>query len=113
MKEPIEIEQFFAADIRVGEVTRVQVNEKARTPAYILTVDLGDSLGERQASAQLTGAYEADDLIGRQVLAVVNLPAKRVAGVKSEILVLGAVEATGRTIVLQPERKVANGTAIA
>ena len=82
MKEPIQVEQFFAADIRVGEVTRVQRNERARVPAFVLTIDLGEALGVRQASAQLTDVYQADDLVGRQVLAVVNLPVKRVAGVR-------------------------------
>lgn len=113
MKDPIELEQFFAADIRVGEVIGVRANEKARTPAYVLTVDFGDPLGMKQASAQLMGDYEADELVGRQIVAVVNFPAKHVAGVKSEVLVLAAVEGSGRTIVLQPERKVANGSAVA
>lgn len=101
-------DDFLALDIRVGEITRVEINQKARQPAYILWVDLGDEIGIKQSSAQLTVFYQPEDLIGRQVLAVVNFPPKRIAGVKSEILVLGVYHQDG-VVLIQPERPVRLG----
>lgn len=104
-------DDFLALDIRVGEITRVEINQKARQPAYILWVDLGDEIGIKQSSAQLTVFYQPEDLIGRQVLAVVNFPPKRIAGVKSEILVLGVYHQDG-VVLIQPERPVRLGDKI-
>ncbi len=113
MKTNLDITDLHKLDLRVGEVLSVVPNAKARTPAYVLTIDFGPEIGKKQASAQLTGAYAASDLAGRQVIALVNLAPKRVAGILSEVLVLAAVEQGGRTILLQPERAVANGASIA
>ena len=95
--EPVaetSIETFFEVDIRVGRVVAAALNPKARKPAYRMEVDFGP-LGMRTSSAQLTALYTPEELIGRQVLAVVNFPPRRVAGVESQVLVLGVADATG------------------
>ncbi|USN99775.1 MAG: tRNA-binding protein [Phycisphaeraceae bacterium] len=89
------IEDFHALDIRVGRVLRVEPNMRARVPAYIVDVDLGDDLGVRTSSAQITEAYTPESLEGRLVLALVNIPPRRVAGVRSEVLVLGVYSEKG------------------
>ncbi|MEM7623696.1 MAG: tRNA-binding protein [Planctomycetota bacterium] len=86
---------FGAIDIRVARITAAEPHGAARRPAYVLTLDVGPELGVLTSSAQLTEAYSREDLVGRLVLAVVNLPAKRVAGVKSEALVLGVYSGGG------------------
>lgn len=110
LKKQIEFEHFLSVDLRVGTVVDVRVNERARHPAYVLTIDFG-SLGTRISSAQITELYNADDLIGTNVVAVVNFAAKRVAGVKSEVLVLAAV-GPDATVLLRPERGVPAGSSI-
>ena len=101
-------EDFDALDIRVGQITRVEDNPKARNPAYVITVDLGKEIGLKQSSAQFTVFYKPKDLIGRQVLCVTNFPSKRIAGVKSEILILGVYHGDG-VVLIEPDRKVALG----
>eukprot|EP00208_Stichococcus_sp_RCC1054_P001379 CAMPEP_0206137856 /NCGR_PEP_ID=MMETSP1473-20131121/2896_1 /ASSEMBLY_ACC=CAM_ASM_001109 /TAXON_ID=1461547 /ORGANISM="Stichococcus sp, Strain RCC1054" /LENGTH=125 /DNA_ID=CAMNT_0053531111 /DNA_START=236 /DNA_END=613 /DNA_ORIENTATION=+ len=103
---------FHALDIRVGTVKEALLNPKARVPAYKLTVDFGPEFGTRTSSAQLTQNYSPEALVGTQVVAVVNLAMRRIAGVKSEILVLGAVSPEQGTILLQPRVDVADGTQI-
>ncbi len=99
--ERIDIDHFHSVDIRVGRVIDARPNAGARQPAYVLAIDFGPELGTRTSSAQITDAYTADGLIGRFVLAVVNLPPRRVNGVKSEVLVLGAcTEKGGGPVVL-------------
>ncbi|MDX5326173.1 MAG: tRNA-binding protein [Bacteroidota bacterium] len=110
MSTPLKWEEFERVEIRVGTVLSCQWNEKARKPAYILEIDLG-SLGIRRSSAQVTDRYSLDDLIGKQVVAVVNFPPKQIAGMMSECLVLGALEDNG-VILLHPGEIVANGTRI-
>lgn len=105
----IEFGDFLKVDIRVGTIVAARLNEKARKPAYILEVDLGE-LGTKTSSAQITEHYQLTDLPGRQVLAVVNFPTKRIAGIKSEILVLAAVDDEKGTILIAPDQEVANGT---
>ncbi len=107
--QEIGFEDFLKVDIRVGTILSARLNEKARKPAYILEVDMGE-LGIKTSSAQITQLYQPDDLVGKQVLAVVNFPTKRVAGVKSEILVLAAVDEEKGTILISPDFPVANGT---
>lgn len=107
--QEIEFSDFLKVDIRVGTILSARLNEKARKPAYVLEVDLGE-LGTKTSSAQITEHYQAEDLPGKQVLAVVNFPPKRVAGVKSEILVLAAVDEEKGTVLIAPDLKVANGT---
>ena len=107
-----DVDGFFAYDVRVGTVLRAEVNVGARKPAYVLTVDFG-ALGTRTTSAQVTRHYGPGDLVGRQVVAVLNFPARRVAGVRSEVLVLGACSASDDVVLLAPERPVENGTPVA
>lgn len=107
----ITFEDFSKIDIRVGTITDVIDFEKAHKPAYQLTIDFG-SLGIKKSSAQITTRYKKEDLIGRQITAVVNFPAKQIANFMSECLVLGAVDGKD-VILLQPETKVSNGEKIA
>jgi tRNA-binding protein len=97
------VETFFEVDIRVGRIVAAALNPKARKPAYRLEIDFGP-LGTRTSSAQLTTLYTPDDLVGRQVLAVTNFPPRRIAGVQSEVRVLGVADADGAIILLAVER---------
>jgi tRNA-binding protein len=102
-------EDFEKVDVRVGEVIEVEHFPEARKPAFKLVVDFGDSIGTRRTSAQLTTNYEPEDLVGRQVVAVVNFPPKRIAGFKSEVLVLGVPDDEGEVVFLSPDRDVPPG----
>ncbi len=106
---PIDFSDFLKIDIRVGTVIRAEPFPEARLPAYKLWVDFGATIGVKKTSAQLTVHYRIDDLIGRQVAAVVNFPAKQIGPVMSEILVLGFPDAQGEVVLLGPERAVPNG----
>jgi tRNA-binding protein len=97
-------EDFEKIDIRVGEIIEVEDFPKARNPSYKLKVDFGE-LGVRVSSAQLTKLYSKADLLHRQIIAVVNFPPKRIAGFKSEILILGVMKEDGEVILLQPDRE--------
>jgi tRNA-binding protein len=107
-----DVAGFFAYDLRVGTVLDVRPNTGARKPAYVLTIDFGP-LGVRTTSAQLTRHYEPQALVGRQVVAVLNFPPRRVAGIRSEVLVLGACGASDDVVLLGPDQSVPNGTPIA
>ncbi len=102
---------FLSLDIRVGTIIECSVNEKTKKPAYKLSIDFGD-LGIKKSSAQITDKYTCEELIGLQIVAVTNFPPKQVAGVLSEVLVLGVVEKDGVTL-LTPNKKVKNGEKIA
>ncbi|MGW8378107.1 tRNA-binding protein [Streptomyces sp. ODS28] len=104
-----DFEAFRSVDLRVGTVVSAAPNAKARTPAYVLEIDLGE-LGVRTSSAQITDLYAAEDLPGRQVLCACNFAPKRVAGVKSEVLVLGAYDAANRVTLAGFDHPVPNGT---
>jgi tRNA-binding protein len=95
----------------VGTICRAASNPKAKKPAYHITVDFGP-LGMKESSAQLTVRYEPHELIGRQIVAVLNLPPKRVAGVRSEVLILGAMASDKDVVLLNVDSPVPNGTAI-
>lgn len=101
-------EAFDALEMRVGRVVRAELNEKARKPAYKLWIDFGE-LGERKSSAQLAALYAADELVGRLVIAAMNLGPRNIAGFESEVLVLGLPDIEGRVVLLQPERDVPVG----
>lgn len=109
-EQPLAFEEFLRVDMRVGRIVRAEPNAKAMKPAYKLWLDFGP-LGERTSSAQLTGCYAAEDLVGRQVVAVVNFPPRRVAGFVSQVLVLGADGEAG-VVLLQPERELPLGTRV-
>jgi tRNA-binding protein len=101
-------EAFEALDMRVGRVVRAEPNAAARKPAYCLWIDFGP-LGERRSSAQLTRNYTADALVGRLVVAAVNLGSRRIAGFESQVLVLGLPDGDGEVVLLAPERSVPLG----
>jgi tRNA-binding protein len=103
--------EFDKIDIRVGTVTEARAFPEARKPAYQLIVDFGE-LGIKRSSAQVTTYYTPEDLVGKQVIGVVSLPPKRIAGFVSECLILGVYDATGAVVLLQPERPVDNGCKI-
>lgn len=107
------IGDFEKLDIRIGTVVRAEPFAEARKPALRLWIDFGAELGEQRSSAQITMHYDPDELIGRQVAAVVNFPPRRVAGFESQVLVLGAVPHAGEVILLGPDRPVANGSRVA
>ena len=105
-------EEFFAIDLRVGTVTRAEPFPEARKPSIRLWIDFGQELGERQSSAQLTHHYTPESLVGRQVIAAVNLGDRRIAGFVSEVLVLGAMPTPHEVVLLEVAQPVANGTRI-
>ena len=100
---------FEKIDIRVGTIIEVTDFPKARKPAYQLKVDFGSELGIKQSSAQITAHYKKEDLLNKQVIGVVNFPAKKIADYVSECLVLGIYDENKDVILLQPERSVGNG----
>lgn len=102
------IDDFLKIDMRVGTVLDAVFFEKARKPAYKLHIDFGKELGIKQSSAQITSIYEANALVGTQVIAVVNFPPRRIAGFKSEVLVLGLSSDAG-IVLLRPESALENG----
>jgi tRNA-binding protein len=105
----ISWEDFEKVDVRVGEVIEVEHFPEARKPAFKLVVDFGLEVGTRRTSAQLTARYEPEALVGRQVVAVVNFPPKRIAGFKSEVLVLGVPDENGEVVLLSPDHVVPSG----
>ncbi|NER47996.1 MAG: tRNA-binding protein [Symploca sp. SIO1A3] len=109
----IDFEDFLTVDIRVGTILSAKLNPKARVPAYEMDIDFGVVLGHKKSSAQLTENYSADDLIGKQICAVVNFPPRRVAGVKSEVLVLAIVCKDNGTVLIEPNMPVTNGERLA
>ncbi|KAB1067067.1 tRNA-binding protein [Tamlana haliotis] len=110
MKDLITFEDFTKVDLRVGTIIEVHDFPEARNPAYQLYIDFG-SLGVKKTSAQITTLYKKDDLIDKQVVAVVNFPKKQIANFMSECLLIGAVNAKD-VVLLNPETKVKNGTAV-
>jgi len=105
----ISWEEFEKVDIRVGKVLEAEPFPEARKPSIKLTVDFGPELGTKRTSAQLTAHYEPEGLVGRQVVAVVNFPPKRIAGFKSEVLVLGVPDKAGEVVLLSPDTEVPHG----
>jgi tRNA-binding protein len=105
-------EDFEKIEMRVGTIIAAEDFPKARKPAYKLEIDFGE-LGIRKSSAQITRRYQKEELIGKQVVAVVNLPPKQIADFMSECLVLGAVDGQGDVILLRPDVPAANGQKIA
>lgn len=105
----IAYDDFEKVDIRVGTILAVDDFPKARKPAYKLTVDFGPAIGVKKSSAQVTVHYTKEDLIGRQVAAVVNFPPRQIADFMSEVLVLGFPDADGAVVLIAPTRAVPDG----
>ena len=104
--------EFERTDMRVGTIIAVNDFPEARKPAYQLTIDFGNEIGIRKSSAQITKRYEKEDLINRQIIAVINFPKKQIGKFMSECLVLGAVGEEGDVILLAPDFKIQNGLRI-
>jgi tRNA-binding protein len=109
--QSVSPEVFFSCELRVGSVRSCDPNPKARKPAYVMTIDFGPEVGTRVSSAQIMDLYRAEELVGRQVIAVVNFPPKNVAGVESQCLVLG-LETDRGIVLLCADRPVPNGTRV-
>ena len=113
MKEQITFDDFNKVDIRVGTVISVKKNEKAKKPSLVIEADFGKEIGIKQSWAQITHYYNEDNLKGKQVVGVCNFPEKNIAGIKSQFLVLGAIEEDGKVILLHPSQPTKNGLKIA
>ena len=113
MKEQITYDIFDKIDIRIGTVISVKKNEKARKPSLVIEVDFGNDIGVKESSAQITHFYSEENLKGKQVIGICNFPEKNIAGVKSQFLVLGAIEEDGKVVLLHPSQKTKNGLKIA
>ena len=109
MSEQATIDDFDRLDIRVGTIIDAQPLPEARKPALKLRIDFGPEIGVKASSAQITVHYAADQLIGRQVCAVVNFPPRRIAGFQSEVLTLGMPDADGAVVLVRPDLKVPDG----
>ena len=101
-------DDFMKLDIRVGTIIEAKVFDKAKRPAYQLKIDFGDEIGIKNSSAQITNVYETKDLIGKQILAVVNFPPKQIADFMSQVLVLGTYSEQG-VVLIKPDIMVKNG----
>lgn len=112
-KSSINWSDFEKIDLRVGTILEVRDFPEARNPAYQLHIDFGGEIGILKSSAQITKRYSKDDLLNRQIVAIVNFPKKQIGKFMSECLVLGAVGEEGDVVLLNPDFKVENGTTIA
>ena len=104
----VEFSDFLKLDIRIGTIIDASINEGAKKPSYVLIIDFGADIGIKKSSAQITDLYVVDDLINKQILAVVNFPPRQVAHVISEVLVLGTYS-DRKVVLIIPDRKVENG----
>lgn len=105
--QPIQYEDFHKVDIRIGTIVRVEDFPEARKPAYKLEIDFGE-LGRKRSSAQITHHYSKEELMGKQVIAVVNFPPKQIGKFFSEVLTLGLPDENGHIVLLEPTMKVPN-----
>ena len=113
MKEQITYDDFDKIDIRVGTVISVKKNEKARKPSLVIEVDFGKDIGVKQSSAQITHYYNEENLKGKQVVGICNFPEKNIAGIVSQVLILGSIDKEGKVILLNPSQESENGLSIA
>lgn len=109
----ISWDDFQKVELRVGTITRVEEFPEARRPAWKLTVDFGEEVGERRASAQITDLYDAENLLGKQIVGVVNFPPKQIGPFMSECLVTGFVTADGPVVLAVPDQPVDDGVRLA
>ena len=107
-KMKITQDDFKKVNIKLGTVLSVEKNEKARKPSLVIKVDFGKEIGIKQSSAQITHYYSKENLVGKQVIGVCNFPTKNIAGVVSEVLILGAIEKDGKVVLVHPSQKAEN-----
>ena len=113
MNKPIiEYDDFEKVEILTGTIIEVTENIKARKPAYVMKIDFGEKIGIKFSSAQITN-YSIEELINKQVVAVCNFEKKNIAGIESEVLVLGSIDKDNKVILLQPDISVQNGSPVA
>ena len=113
MKPQITYDQFEKIDIRLGTVLTVKKNEKARKPSLVVEVDFGKKIGIKTSSAQITHFYNKENLVGKQVIGVCNFPEKNIAGIVSQVLILGSIDKDGKVTLLHPSQKAEDGLPIA
>ena len=113
MKEQITYDVFDKVDIRVGTVVSVKKNEKARKPSLVIAIDFGKEIGIKQSSAQITHYYNEENLRGKQVIGICNFPEKNIAGIVSQVLILGSIDKEGKVILVHPSQDSENGLPIA
>ena len=109
----ISLEDFTKVEMHSGEIIKAEINEKARKPAYKLVIDFGERIGQKQSSAQLCDNYTTEELIGKQIMAVTNFPPMRIAGFKSEVLVLAVVCEDHGAVLVSPDKPVSKGQRLA
>ena len=112
MKEQITYDVYDKVDIRIGTVLSVKKNVKAKKPSLIIEVDFGNEIGVKQSSAQITHFYNEENLRGKQVIGVCNFPEKNIAGIVSQVLILGSIDKEGKVVLVHPSQKVENGLKI-
>ena len=113
MKEQITYDKFDKVDIRLGTIISVKKNEKARKPSLVVEIDFGKKIGIKQSSAQITHYYNEKNLLGKQVIGICNFPEKNIAGIKSQVLILGSIDDEGRVTLVHPSQKAENGLPVA
>ena len=109
----ISYDDFKKINLKIGTVLEVKKMKKARKPSLVIKVDFGKEIGIRQSSAQITHYYTSENLVGKQVIGVCNFPKKNIAGVVSEVLILGAIEKDGKVVLIHPSQKTEDGLDIA
>ena len=110
MTEKASVDEFFRVDVRAGTVVRCEPFPEARKPAYKLWIDFGPEIGEKASSAGITDLYSPEELVGRQVIGVVNFPPRQIGPFRSEVLTLGVYSGGDAVVLVQPDRPVPNGS---
>ena len=109
MKDLISYSDFTKIEIRLGTIISAELNKKLRKPSFVLKIDFGDEIGIKKSSAQLTKNYKIEELLNKQIVAVVNFPKKQIGNLISEVLVLGFPDNSNEPILICPDKKLVNG----
>ena len=109
MKDLISYSDFIKIEIRLGTIISAELNNKLRKPSYVLKIDFGDEIGVKKSSAQLTKNYDTEQLLYKQIAAVINFPKKQIGDLTSEVLVLGFPDNNDEPILISPDKKLVNG----